>query len=226
MKKSPFWVAITLVTFAVSCKKSDPDPAPPAAEKFMTFTAGSTWNYKTTDNIAASNTNYTITATNTDTAINGRSYKIFTNNSGGPNEYYNITGADYYTFRTLPASLGGTSVEVLYLKDNLAAGETWTQTTTINVSGFNLTLTLNNKIAQKGINKTVNGIAYTGVTDVETTLAIAGIPIPYTLTSDIHYYYAPKIGQIENKTKINFSVTGFPANNFDQKTELQSSTIL
>lgn len=225
MKKPSFWAAMVLVSLAVSCKKSDPAPAPPAAEKFMTFTAGSTWNYKTTDNIAAASTNFTITATNNDTTINGRAYKIFTNNSGGPNEYYHITGSDYYTFRTLPASLGGTSVEVLYLKDNLAVGETWTQTTTINVSGFNLTLTLNNKIAQKGINKTVNGIAYTGVTEVETTLAVSGIPIAYTLTSDIHYYYAPKIGQIENKTIINFSVTGL-SNNFDQKTELQSSTIL
>ncbi|MBL0356936.1 MAG: hypothetical protein IPP72_08595 [Chitinophagaceae bacterium] len=232
MKKWPLGVVLILVSAAVSCKKSDPNPTPVPAVKFMSLTTGSTWNYKVTNNPSTTpvTSNYTVTATDRDSVANSKTYKVFTN-SGGANEYYNITGSDYYTYRTLPANFGGNSIEVLYLKDNLAVNGTWSQTTPITVSGFPLTLTLNNKIAQKGISKTVNGIAYTDVTDVETTFSIAGIPgfVTYTLTTDIHYYYAPKFGQIENKTKIDFVVTGIPGAspvNFEQKTELQSSNIL
>jgi len=228
MKKTAFWSAFFLVCFTVSCKKSDPTPTPtPTADKFMSLTAGSTWDFKVTNNPSTTPvvTNYTLTASSQDSTANSKVYKVFTS-PGRPNEYYNITGNDYYTYRALPASLGGGSIEVLYLKDNLATNGTWSQTTPISVSGFTLTLTLNNKIAQKGISKTVNGITYNNVVDVETTLSVTGIPFAYTLTSDIHYYYAPKVGQIENKSKIDLTVTGFPPNNFDQKTELQSSNIL
>ncbi len=225
MKKILFGLLIPLILGIFSCKKDGGNT--PAAEKFMTLTAGSTWNFKVTDNPSTTpvTSNYTLTATSNDSSASGRTYKVFTN-STGPNEYYNISGSDYYTFRKLPDILGGSSVEVLYLKDNLSTGGEWSQTFPINYSGFALQLTFKNKIAQKGISKTVNGITYNNVTDVETTLSVTGIPFAYTLTSDIHYYYAPKIGQIENKTKIDLTVTGFPSTNFDQKTELQSSTIL
>lgn len=225
MKKILWSLLIPFVLGAVSCKKeSAPSPAP---VKFMTLTAGSTWNFKFTDNPSTTpvSSNYTLTATSTDSAANGRTYKIFTN-SAGPNEYYNITGSDYYTFRKLPDVLGGASVEVLYLKDNLNAGGTWSQTIPITYSGISLQLTFNNKIAEKGIAKTVNGINYTGVTKVETTLSVTGIPFAFTLDSDIEYYYAPKVGQIENHSTINLTVTGFPPTNVEQKTELESSTIL
>lgn len=210
-----------------SCKKDDDSSGTPAPVKFMSLTAGSTWNYKFTDNpsTAPAVSNYTVTATSNDSVANGRTYKVFTNSSG-PNEYYNITGSDYYTFRKLPDVLGGVSVEVLYLKDNLNANGTWSQTIPITYSGIPLQLTFNNTIAEKGITKVVNGVTYTGVTKVKTTLAVTGIPFAYTLDSDIEYYYAPKVGQIENNTTIDLTVTGFPPTHVEQKTELQSSTIL
>jgi hypothetical protein len=226
MKKILYGLLIPCVFSAVSCKKNSPSPTP-AAEKFMSLTAGSVWNFEFTNNPSTTpvTSNYTLTATSNDSAASGRTYKVFTNSSG-PNEYYNITGSDYYTFRKLPAELGGSSVEVLYLKDNLNTGGTWSQTIPITYSGFSLQLTFNNKIAEKGIAKSVNGINYTGVTKVETTLSVTGIPFAITLDSDIEYYYAPKVGQIENHTSIDLTVTGFPPTNVEQKTELQSATIL
>ncbi len=225
MKKILYGLLIPFVFGAVSCKKDN--GGTPAPVKFMSLTAGSVWNYKFTNNPSTTpvTSNYTLTATSNDSAASGRTYKVFTNSSG-PNEYYNITGSDYYTFRKLPIELGGTSVEVLYLKDNLNAGGTWSQTIPITYSGVPLQLTFNNKIAEKGIAKTVNGINYTGVTKVETTLSVTGIPFAFTLDSDIEYYYAPKVGQIENHSTINLTVTGFPPTNVEQKTELESSTIL
>lgn len=227
MKKILYGPLFFIVFGAISCKKDNGTTNPPA-EKFMTLTAGSSWSYKLTEDPSSATpvtSNYTITATSNDSAASGRTYKVFSN-SAGPNEYYNITGSDYYTFRKLPDVLGGTSVEALYLKDNLNAGGTWTQDIPITYSGLSLTLKFNNKIAEKGITKTVNGITYTGVTKVETTLSVTGIPFAYTLDSDIEYYYAPKVGQIENHTTIDLTVTGFPPTHVEQKTELQSSTIL
>jgi len=223
MKNGLQLTLLLLLTLAISCKKSDPPPAP--AVKFMSFTTGSTWNYKQTDNTAGTTQNFTRTATANDTLANGRTYKIFSNSSG-PNEYYAISGNDYYTFWKLPGGLGGTSLEVLYLKDNLAVGGTWQQSFPISVSGFNLTLTLNSKIAQKAISKVVNSITYNNVTDVETTLSLSGLPIPINLTTNIHNYYAPKVGEIENKLLLNLSVTGTPPTNIDQKLELLSANIL
>jgi hypothetical protein len=230
MKKTLFWCIIALPFFTTSCKKDGGTPAP--AVKFMSLTTGSIWNYKLTNNPSTTPlvSNYSVTASNRDTTINSKTYKVFTSTAATGNEYYNITGSDYYTFRKLPASLGGNSIEVLYLKDNLNTNETWTQSVplSVTVSGFplNLILTFNNKIAQKGITKIVNGITYNDAVDVETTLSITGIPVAYTLVTDIHYYYAPKVGQVENKTKIDFTVTGTPTTNFEQKTELESATIL
>jgi len=225
MNKSSFWAIIMLPVLAISCKKEEGTPAP--AVKFMSLTTGSIWNYKQVDNPSTIPVTsiYSITATARDTTINSKIYKVFTNSSGG-SEYYNITGSDYYTYRKLPDALGGGYVEVLYLKDNAAAGDTWTQTSPVTISVFTISLTLSNKIEQKGITKIVNGITYTDVVDVKTTLSVSGIPVTYTITSDIDYYYAPKFGQIENKTKIDLTVTGIAPINFDQKTELQSATIL
>lgn len=230
MKKTSVVTLLALLTAVFSCKKDENTPAP--VVKFMSLTAGSTWSYKNTDNSNTTPvvTNYTVTATNRDTTANSKTYRVFTNNNG-PNEYYNISGSDYYTFRALPASLADTSIEVLYLKDNIAVGATWTQSATINVMGYDLTLTLHNKIANKGLSKTVNGIAYSDVTEVETSLSVAGIPsfLTYTLTSDIHYFYAPRYGQIMNTTQIDFAITGLPGFtpvHFKQTTELQSATIL
>jgi hypothetical protein len=223
MKKFHFLTILALLTFSMSCKKEK--TSTPAAVKFMSFTAGSTWNYKVTNNPSAptpTTSTYTLTATTQDSVANGKTYTIFTH-SAGANEYYNITGSDYYTYRALPASFGGGSIEVLYLKDNLALDGTWSQTSAINVSGIAITVTVNNKISGKGLSKTVNGINYSDVTEVTTTLA--GFPPGVTVTSDIKYYYAPKFGQIESRTKIDLNAFG-TTSSFDQKTELQSATIL
>jgi len=225
MRKFSFWTIFILSLALFSCKK-DENNTPTPAEKFMSFTTGSTWQYTFTNNPSTTpvETNYTLTATANDSVANGRTYKIFTNSSG-PNEYYNITGSDYYTFRKLPDLLGGTSIEVLYLKDNLGVNGTWTQVVPINYSGFPIQLTLNNKIAEKGITKTVSGKTYNDVTKVTTTLSVSGLPFSITLVSDIEYYYAPKVGQIENKTKIDLNFGG-STTSVDQKTELENATIL
>src|SRR4051812_7055741 len=93
----------------LACKKNG---GTVAAEGYMNMTAGNTWNYDLVNNNPPGTTPYTLTSTNRDTTINGKSYHIFTNSNGNISEYYNITGNDYYSWISLPAPLS-TSVENL-----------------------------------------------------------------------------------------------------------------
>jgi len=215
MKKTYLGLLALLIT-GISCKKSSstPDDAP----KYMDFTAGAASKYQTTNNLTAGTTTYTVTSTNRDSTINGKVYHVFTNSGSMPNEYYNITGSDYYTFRSLGAALANLTVESIYLKDNAAVGASWNQVINLPLSGVPGTVpaTITNTIAEKGISRTVNSIAYTDVIHVTTTIAVQGLPAG-SLATDIQSYYARKSGLIESKNKLNAPILTL---NVDQNTIL------
>ena len=195
--------------FAISCKKSD-DPVTPVIEKYMTLTAGSTWNYELINNtLPTTTTQYTLTALNRDSSIFGRSYRVFSN-SNGPNEYYNITGDyDYYTYRTITSVIAAGQRVDLYLITGQAKGFTWSQNYGFSMGGFPQTLTLTNTIVDKGISKTVNGISYTNVIHIKTVLTSTGLSAG-AFTNDINSYYAPNVGLIENTTQAPLTLPGAP----------------
>ena len=214
--------------FITSCKQDDPPTPPVTATPFMSFTAGSTWNYEVVNNITPSTSSYTLTSTSKDSTINGKSYHVFTNSSGSGNEYYNNTGNDYFTLRRLPLTLGGTSVENLYLKDNVTAGTVLpSQDYPVTAQGFNLIVTVTNTIAEKGLTKTVSGNTYNDVIKVTTaiTVKLGGIPLPGgALTTDIQAFYAPKYGLIQSNNKIDINFSGI-VDHTDQQTTLKSADI-
>ena len=226
MKKIIFVLTIVSIAF-FSCKK-DPAPAPaPDATVYMSYTPNSSWNYTVTNNITATNLNYTVTSTSRDSTINTKAYHVFTNSTGVANEYYNITGNDYYTFRSLPTTLGGKAIENIYLKDNVAANASWNQSYSISASGIPITVNIINTITEKGISRTVNSIAYTDVIHVTTTLQVSayGIPLPAgAVTTDIQSYYAKKLGLIESKNKIVVNYAGLN-DQVDEHTILKSADI-
>lgn len=203
------FVCLFSALFAVSCKKSD-DPISPVEEKYMTLTAGSSWNYELINNtLPTSTTLYTLTALNRDSSVSGRVYRVFSN-SNGPNEYYNITGDnDYYTFRNLSSVIAvGRKID-LYLITNQAKDFTWSQNYGYSISGISQTFTVTNTIADKGITKTVNGITYNNVLHIKTVLTSTGYSSG-AFTNDIHSYYAPNVGLIENTTLVTLTLVGSP----------------
>ena len=222
-------IAILAISAAtISCKK-DSTTTPPVTDtsKYMSYTANSTWDYTVTNNITATTLNYTITSTNRDSTINGKAYHVFTNSTGSANEYYNVTGNDYYTFQSLPTTLGGTPIENIYLKDNAAANTSWDQSYSINVSGIPLTVKITNTITEKGISMTVNSIVYTDVIHVTTTLQVSalGTPLPAgAVTTDIQTYYAKKYGTIQSKNKITVNYAGLN-DKIDEVTILKQAVI-
>ncbi len=218
-------VAIILCFFVASCDKSnDPAPTPNPTDNFMNMKAGSTWNYEVTNNTPPTNTSpYTLTSTNRDTTIAGKQYHVYTNSNNGASEYYYVSGTDYYTYQSLPAALGGSKVENLYLKAGAPVNSNWSQTYNISFNSLPLAVTVVNKIEEKGISRTVNGISYNNVIHVSTSLSVAGVP-PASLITDIDYYYAPNYGMIENTSKININYLTI-INNSDFTTRLKTAVL-
>jgi len=226
--KNVFLTVLSVSILGISCQKDDiATPVTPTVVQYMSLTAGSTWNYELVNNAPATTTTpFTITSTSRDSAIGSRSYHVFTNSIGG-NEYYTITGHEYYNFRSLPSALGGTSVEYLYLKDNAAVGDSWNQSFPVTLSGISLNATLTNTITEKGISKTVKGIAYADVIHVTTTVVVTvgGVPLPASaLITDIQSFYAGKFGLIQSVNKISLNFSGI-TDNTDQQTNLNSADI-
>ncbi|MDB5203370.1 MAG: hypothetical protein JWQ27_2779 [Ferruginibacter sp.] len=221
-----FTFAALLASFlVVSCSKSDDtSPVSPSASVYMTTASGSGWDYQQTNNTPPPATSlYSVTSTTRDTVVSGRSYHVYTNSTSGTSEYYYINGSDYYTYQSLPADLGGVKVENLYLKDNASVNTSWSQNFNITYMGLPLVVTMVNTIKEKAISRTVNGITYTNVIHVDSKISVGGIPAS-GLTTDIQSYYAPKVGLIENTTKVTLNYLGL-VNNTDLKTILRGTNI-
>ena len=213
--------------FIVSCKKSETTTNTPPQDKYLATSAGSTWNYHETgtSDTATINTDYTLTSTSRDSSINGKSYHIFSNSTGG-NQYLNITGNDYYEFDSLPAGLGTGVFERLYLKDNAVVGTSWTQNLSLTVPGspIPVPITITYNIAEKGISRTVNGTTYTNVIHVGTSITSALIPAA-SLMTNINSYYAEKYGLIEDSNIIQLNFLGI-VENISIETNLVSASVL
>ena len=210
--------------FVISCTKSKTTDVP-QQDKYLTTSTGSTWNYHETDSASPApvNKDYTLTSTSRDTSINGKSYHVYGNSTGG-NQYFNITGNDYYQFDSLPAGFGTTVFERLYLKDTAPVGLTWTQTLSVTLSGVPVPFTLTYNIAEKGISRNVNGTNYTDVIHVTTSLSSSLIPAA-SLTTNINSYYAEKYGLIETTNIIHLNYMTF-IQNINTETKLVSATLL
>ena len=213
-------LAISIILLmGASCKKSSSG----TTVKYMTFSSGSTWNYQQTN--AGTTSNYTLTSTSRDSTIMGKTYHVFTN-SGGPNQYFNITGTDYFQFDSIKLIGAAQSIDRLYLKEDAVVNANWAQTVSFTIPGLPVPvpLVITNSVTEKGISRTVNSIVYTDVIHVQTTLTSSLIPAA-SLTTSINSYYARKYGLIENTTVINLNFAGF-TNSVNTSIKLMSSNIL
>ena len=225
MKTKSLFFLIASVILA-SCGKDDTNSPNTAHDPYMNANDGSSWTYHEVNSsgdvpIAG---DYTITSTANDTTINSRKYHVY-NYSYGGNQYLNVSGSDYYQFDSIPGGVGG-NVERLYLKDNAAVGATWDQDFIFNIPDFPIAipLTVSNTIIDKGNSRTVNGITYSNVIHVSTTLSSAFITTPSEFTSSIDSYYAENYGLIENSTLIHIHSQGLEKD-IDIKTQLMSAVL-
>jgi hypothetical protein len=222
MKKLIYSLLI-LPFLVVSCQDDDVPVPPATTDKYMSVSAGSTWNYELSDKVLVTTTPFTLSSTSKDSTIAGKSYHVFTNSSGSANEYYHIAGNEYFNYRSLPQSLGGSNVENIYLKDNVAAGTSWTQSYPVTANGIPLTVTVTHTITAKGLTKVVNTITYNDVIHITTTISVSGLPAS-ALNTDIQAFYAPRVGMIQSKNKVSVDFSGI-VENTNQETTLKSADI-
>ena len=220
----------SLVFFALlfifsSCKKDNAPKDNPSGETYVNTTSGSTWTYRQTDMADNNSTSdYTITSTANDTTIDSRKYHVYTYSYGG-SRYLGMEGHDYYQYDSIPIT-GGVNIQRLYLKDNAAKDDTWKQDFNLQIQelqGATIQLTVQNKVVEKGITKTVNGKDYSNVYHVSTSLSSSAIPST-ALTSTIDSYYAPGYGLIENTTQVELNYLGL-VKEVNFKTELTSADL-
>ena len=224
MKKlSPALLLLSLV-FA-GCGKDD-NPTPVVTVNYQPTTSGSTWIYETTNNITSAKASFAVTVKGTDTAINGKTYKVFTNTSGG-NDYYYNNGTDYYQFGGIAGITDNT--ELLYLKSTTAVGSGWEETKPVNIPGVGAaSVKLNYTLVEKVPSMTVEGKTYTDVLHVKidlSSITISGIPVPVS-TQDIHFYYAPGVGRIKSQIKLTLTPPIGSQLKTDNETNLKSSVIV
>jgi len=228
--KKIFCFAVLALFGLVSCKKSSTDDNSnnnpiPTAEKFMSFSTGSTWNYQTINNDSIADvTNYTLTCSDTDTTIGSRTYRIFyaTDTSGSRDEYYNNTGRDYFQYTQLSDMLP--ALDLKYLNDSLPVNSNWTSqpiviTQQVTVPNFPLPITvtlsaaLKTTIVEKGMSMVVNGNSYTNVIKVKTELVNLSVsPSLVTVaveSQNIYNYFAPRYGRIKGDFQMHVTATGY-----------------
>ncbi len=213
MKKLLF-AGFSILILATSCKKDNPS-GNNVASPFMTLASGTTWNYETTDNAATTVTPYTLTSTSIDTVVGSRTYHVFNSvdANGTTQEYYNISGDEYYQFTQIAAQLP--TIELLYLKNNVANGTNWTTPIAFSQQGASVNASIKNIVENNNTSVVVNGVTYNNVIKVRTeinnvTLTIPGIPfpLPVTVTQDMYAYYAPKFGLVERNTALKLDIQG------------------
>lgn len=205
--------------FFVSClKESSKIPNQGSKANYQPVTAGSEWNYRVS---GTSNYIYTVRAEDRDSIINGKSYRVFSNNKD-PYEYYFKTGGDYYRFGS-PEEFNYQPIDLLYIRDYLKPGEEWLEVETIKLGGVPVSAEVTVKILEKDIEYTVNNMLFKKVIHLLVTPKfVGGTFIPIGSESDIHYYYADSVGFIYNKTALKIPIANV---NINKETKLVSYTI-
>jgi hypothetical protein len=209
--KTNLFLLFAAILFFTACNKNDSNTTT-TSDAYINTTAGSNWSYQEMDSSAAtpSSSDYTVTSTSQDTMINGRKYHVYAYSYGG-SKYISHTGTDYYEYDSIPVA---GNVDRLFLKDNASVGTTWSQTVNLNIPNSPIPavpVTLNNKVVEKGISRTVNGKTYTNVIHVASSITSSLIPSA-ALSSSLDGYYAPNYGMIESSTVIKLDYLGLTEN--------------
>lgn len=212
MKKTLFiCTMLFIVLCAANCKKtSTPDSS--TTGDYQPLTVGSEWNYTVTGSNAGS---YKVTILNRDTTINGKVYSV-ASNSAAVNEYYAKFNGEYLRYNKF-AELNNQTIELLYLKDKLAKGQTWTEVKTVNItlggSSVPVTASLVFTVADKGIDYVVNGTTFKNVIKVTVAPSFSIFGSTQNPDSyDLQYYYAFNVGLIYSKTSIVMALAGINQN--------------
>jgi hypothetical protein len=187
-------VASSLFLFT-KCSKDDDSPSTDNSANYSPLTVGSNWTYNSTEG-DSDTIPFTLTVTDKDTGINGKTYKVLSSSDGSANKYLAKIDSNYYRFSSF-ADIG--NLEELYLKDNRPVNSTWTNQTSFTPPGSPLPLTadLIYVVKEKGVARVVNGKTYSDVIHINVTISVFSQNF-----GQGDFYYAKDIGLIENGIRL------------------------
>ncbi|RYY97397.1 MAG: hypothetical protein EOO11_10985 [Chitinophagaceae bacterium] len=185
----------------------------PGGNTYFPLGQGSWWTY--TDPEGTSATDSIRVTSDGSSTQGGQTYTRFiTTDDGGPRDtnYYRkdaATGTFYGiapledVSSTLGISFPVASIEVPFLREALATGDSWlSQTVTGTQSGMATSLRLTFKCTNNNATVTVNGVTYTNVYVVENNfeISIMGSPFTAIFPTPTVTYFAPNIGLIKDES--------------------------
>jgi len=140
------------------------------------------------------------------TTINNKLYSVITAQSilSGNQTWYLSDINHTYTER---ATVQGNIIEILYLKDNVAVGTTWTAPASDNGIINGVPAQVSGVLVGKNLSKTVSGKTYANV--IHTTILLQyNYGVGFTTSATYDYYIANGIGIIE--TDASLTLPGAP----------------
>ena len=195
-------------TFPVTCTAA-------LSNDYYPRTANSNWSYEWDNTSTDSLLRFALSATNTSNAFSN-TYNIFMENDGSAppagdsSGYYRKSSGDYFEYFYLAdAGLDNVQwVEYTFLKDNVAAGTSWTSTAWTNsVLGTSLTFRFKDSI--ESVNISVNQNMSTGTVNYQNVIVVVEriqLQVGHTFVDAtsafgfVKNYYAKGVGLIKSES--------------------------
>lgn len=171
-----------------------------AADTYLPLTKGTWWNYSIkTDSDSPDESKLTVTKQQK--KINGKNYQVVTSGTGKHVDtvYYAQDQHDYYIYTySATSDADNVNLEILFLKDNAAVGDTWLLPAG-SANGF--ALKCYGKIIEKDININVAGTVYKHV--IHTYIEMRKpFFFTYIVVNKQNFYVAENIGVVKNVSEI------------------------
>ncbi|PSL49241.1 hypothetical protein CLV51_101571 [Chitinophaga niastensis] len=189
-------LTVSALLFSCSKEMSRAGDTPPVSTcDYAPYTTGSSFSYMNV-NRSKDTVKYTLTVSG-DTTINGNVYKKVTNDSvftcSNCKDGIYTQVASILTFQGYRAD----DLQLTYLKDNVPAGTTWSDTISVTNGGITSSGILEFTVTQKDITKTVNGKDYTQVIAVRMDAFALLLNNPVSVGTISTSYYGKGVGLIE-----------------------------
>lgn len=169
---------------------------------YLPLTKGTYWKYNEVTQSGSNSTTerYTDKVLGKKSTINGKDYTTTTLKSATTTDtvYYSQQKHDYYQYSNLNVNgVGLVPTEVLFLKDNVAKGTTWSAPAG---SLYGLPATGNGTIIKNNYSLTVHGQTYDNVIHTQVSLSVLYLGTIGT----IDYYVAQGIGIVKMVTNVTY----------------------
>jgi hypothetical protein len=194
----------TTCSFTVVVTAGDTTQPEPATGDLFPLSANSWWSY--VFDVTAPEDSFTVFEVGTKD-IDGQTYHLlqYKDVDGAPYDtgYFRKNGPDYFMYgvydsSNIPGLEGPVSAEILFLRDNPATGDTWTNEGDVEINGIDAKIRLVYTCTAANITETVNGKSFSNVykISIKQQIVMAGV------TTDVgtgETWYARGTGLIYHK---------------------------